>query len=356
MQANESAKPLGSVPPQRLFKRQVPEEAPVTSDSAVLFRFGEQCNNHCSMCSNTGDASLFFHSTEELLRRAAVLQSCGFRRVVATGGEATIHPGFWTVIERVATYGMSWDINTHGRSFSKPRFAQRAVETGLQRAIVSLHSHHPATSAAIFGTNEDAHHETVAGIDHLLAAGVDVMLNCVLTRLNLTQLEDYLQAGYQRFGGKVAFKFVFPTTIGRGGQWPGIATLRYSDVRETVQRLWALAAQMHLRLFFESFPNCILQDPEAVNLGRSAFGETHYLDDATGDRVYAMRHIEAELSAFGEACQQCAAVRSCSGVALEYAQQHGVGELTPFLPQRARTLTGQPTTDSQTTDSNPRRC
>ena len=75
-----------------------------------------------------------------------------------------------------------------------------------------------------------------------------------------------------------------------------------------------------------------------MDLGRSAFGETHYLDDATGDRVYSMRHIEAELSAFGEACQQCAAVRRCSGVAREYAEQHGVGELAPFLGMVASTL------------------
>ena len=286
------------------------------------------------MCSNTGDAALFFHSTDELLRRAALLRRCGFGRVVVTGGEATIHPGFWTIIERLAAYGMIWDINTHGRTFSKPLFAQRAVENGLKRAIVSLHSHRAATNAAIFGASEEAHHETVAGVDRLLKAGVEVMLNCVLTRLNLPQIEEYLQAGHQRFGRRVAFKFVFPSTIGRGGQWPGIATLRYSEVRGLVQRLRDRAAQMHLRLFFESFPNCILQDSDAVDLGRSGFGETHYLDDATGDRVYSMRHIEAELSAFGEACQQCVAARRCSGVSLAYAKRNGVGELTPFLGQR----------------------
>ncbi len=331
MQADASVKPLASGVPQRLFKKKIPEEAPVTSGSAALFRFGEQCNNHCPMCCNTGEPALLFHSTEELLRRAAFLQSCGFCRVVVTGGEATIHPGFWRVVEQLAACRMIWDINTHGRAFSQPRFAQRAVDTGLKRAIVSLHSPHAATSAAIFGGTEEAHYETIAGIDHLLEAGVEVMLNCVLSRLNLTQLDEYMQTGCQRFGRGVSFKFVFPSTLGRGSQWPGIATLRYSDVRESAQRLQALAAQLQVCILFESFPNCILQDPNAVNLGRSAFGETHYLDDATGDRVYSMRHIEAELSAFGENCRQCVAARRCSGVTLEYAQQHGVDELTPFL-------------------------
>ena len=220
MQAAESAQPVDRSRDvsSRLFKKQIPEQLRVTSRSAALFRFGEQCNNHCPMCSNTGEAALFFHPTDELLRRAAFLHGAGFRRAVVTGGEATIHPGCWTVVEQLAAYGMVWDINTHGRTFAKPGFARRSVDTGLERAIVSLHSHDAATSAAIFGASEEAHHETVAGIERLVEAGVELMVNCVLTRLNLLHLEEYLETGARRFGAAVAFKFVFPSTIGKDGQ------------------------------------------------------------------------------------------------------------------------------------------
>jgi MoaA/NifB/PqqE/SkfB family radical SAM enzyme len=286
------------------------------------------------MCTNTGNPALFFHPTEELLRRAGFLQSSGFKKVVVTGGEATIHPGFWTIVEWLAAHAMIWDINTHGGSFSKATFARRAVELGLHRAIVSLHAFEARTSAAIFGVDEQAHHATIAGIDRLLGAGVDVMLNCVVCRQNLNQLEDYLWSGHQRFEGRVAFKFVFPSTGGKGGAWPGIA-LRYADVFESLQRLRALAKRMDVRMVFESFPSCVLQDSGALNYGRSAFGETHYLDDARGDRVYSMRSMEVQESRFGEVCRHCVAIQGCSGVSRDYARQHGVDELTPFLPQHA---------------------
>lgn len=332
MHGSESGPPLdsGNGNPPRLFKKSIPEDVPVTAKSTALFRFGEQCNNHCPMCSNTGEASLFFHATDELLRRAAFLRAAGFRRVVVTGGEATIHPGFWTIIDDLAAHRIAWDINTHGRSFSDPLFARRAADAGLERAIVSLHSHHAPTSAAIFGTGEEAHHETVAGIERLLEVEVDVMVNCVLSRLNLDQLDDYLRDGHRRFGRAVTFKFVFPSTVGKGGQWSGIAGLRYRDVAAHARRLRGLATELQQPIVFESFPNCIVQDPGATNLGRSAFGETHYLDDATGDRVYAMRHIEAELSAFADCCRECTALRRCSGLSLGYVQRHGVDELVPF--------------------------
>src|SRR5947207_11467638 len=165
-------KDFSKAPAPRLFKKKVPDDEPVTPQSAVLFRFGEQCNNDCPMCSNTGDPALLFHPTETLLRRAEFVRECGFRRAILTGGEPPLHPGFWTVVERFRADGFTWDVNTHGRSFAKDGVARRAAGQGLERAIVSLHSHVPATSAALFGTRENAHHETVAGIDRLLEAGV----------------------------------------------------------------------------------------------------------------------------------------------------------------------------------------
>jgi MoaA/NifB/PqqE/SkfB family radical SAM enzyme/2-polyprenyl-3-methyl-5-hydroxy-6-metoxy-1,4-benzoquinol methylase len=325
----------GPVAP-RLFRKKVPDQEPITPRSAALFRFGEQCNNDCPMCSNTGEAALFFHSTETLLERAAFLQRSGFRRAVVTGGEPTIHPGFWTVVEWLHANGFTWDINTHGRTFARDGFAGRAVQHGLTRAIVSLHSHVPATSAALFGTRENAHHETVVGIDRLAEAGVQLMLNCVLTRLNLGELDDYLRTEHARLGQRAAFKFVFPSTLGKGGPWAGIAALRYDDVRETVQRLRSTALELGAEIFFESFPNCVLGDPGAVNLGRSSFGETHYLDDASGDRIYSMRHIEADLSAFAEVCRHCSALPHCPGVSRRYARRYGTGELVPFTSGTAR--------------------
>jgi MoaA/NifB/PqqE/SkfB family radical SAM enzyme/2-polyprenyl-3-methyl-5-hydroxy-6-metoxy-1,4-benzoquinol methylase len=325
-----SARPSGL----RLFKKKVPDAEPITSESAALFRLGEQCNNDCPMCSNTGEAALFFHPTEKLLERADFLHRHGFRRAVVTGGEPTIHPGFWTVVERLEAHGFTWDINTHGRTFAKDGFARRAADHGLQRAIVSLHSHVPATSAAIFGTRENAHHETVAGIDRLVEVGVYVMLNCVLTQLSLGEVDDYLRFGRERYGDRAVFKFVFPSTLGKGGRWPGIA-LRYADVLETVRLLRATARELGATILFESFPNCIIDDPRATNLGRSGFGESHYLDDATGDRIYSMRHIEAELSAFAEVCRQCASLRVCPGISRQYAKRHGTYELVPFVAGRA---------------------
>lgn len=315
--------------PARWLRRRIPADVPVTPRSIALFRLGEQCNNKCPMCSNSGRPEAFFQPIADLLARADFLRGQGFRRVVVTGGEPTIHPGFWQVIARLGENGIVWDANTNGRSFADPAFTARAVDAGLQRAIVSLHSHRSEASQEISGVSAKGHEEIVCGITELLRAGADIMLNCVITRLNIGELADYLRWCLATWGGGVQVKFAFPTSLGKGGEWAGIH-LRYEEVQAELRALQELADSHGGELLFESVPPCILGDAGLANMGRSGFGETHYLEDITGNRLYAMRHIEAALSVHAEACRTCSALPHCPGIGEDYARRFGTDALRPF--------------------------
>ena len=312
------------------MRRRRPERVPVTDRSLALFRLGEACNNDCPMCSNSGRPEAFFIKTPELLRRAEFLAAQRFPAVVLTGGEPTIHPGFWDVVARLGELGVRWDINTHARSFADRAFMERAVSADIRRAIASFHSHDVAASCAIFGVSERGHHETVDGIKALLAAGIPTMLNTVLTRLTLGRLEEHLAWCLDHFPSGWALKLVFPSTAGKGGGWDGIG-LRYDEVMAEVWRVRDQAAAAGIKVVFESFPSCVLRDPDNSNASRSGFGETHYLEDVAGTELYSIQHIEAWFSAYPETCRPCAALSRCPGVAESYLRQHGVDELHPFI-------------------------
>jgi molybdenum cofactor biosynthesis enzyme MoaA len=301
----------------------------VDDSSVSLFRLGEQCNNDCPMCSNSGRAQAFFQSADVLVGRVEFLANSGFKKVVVTGGEPTIHPGFWEIITALNEHDIAWDINSHGRTFSDPEFAARARREGLGRAIISLHSHQIEASCLISGVKEKAHHETVAGIQNLIDAGVFVMVNLVVTEHNRDHLVGFLDWCADQYGRDIVLKVAFPSTTGKGGEWEGIQ-LRYQDVQEEVRAMRARAGELGVRVAFESFPNCILGAPKARNIGRSGFGETHYLDDITGDQIYPIQYIESVLSVFPETCQSCRAVKRCPGVAEGYAKHYGAHEFIPF--------------------------
>ena len=317
------------VPVIRLMRRLQRPERPVDAQSVALFRLGEQCNNDCPMCSNSGREEAFFQSTEELVSRVRFLAREGFRRVVVTGGEPTIHPGFWEIIAALGEYDIAWDINTHGRTFADEAFTTRAREAGLERAIVSLHSHIEEASCVISGVKSRGHQEAVTGIDRLVGSGAYVLVNLVVTTHNADHLQDFASFCWDRWGPAARLKIAFPSTTGKGGDWDGIQ-LRYSDVQDEVRATRTQAKSLGQEICFESFPNCVLGSRKSRNMGRSGFGETHYLDDITGRDVYPIQYIESVLSVFPETCKRCRAVDLCPGVSDTYLRRVGASELVPL--------------------------
>ena len=312
-----------------VIRKKRSEFIPVTPASVALFRLGEQCNNDCPMCSNSGRPEAFFISGKELLNRADFLANQGFKRVVLTGGEPTIHPEFWEIVERVRERGMIWDVNTHGRSFSDPAVASRSVKSGLKRAIVSLHSHRTKISCLISGIREKGHLETISGIKNLVEHKVPVLVNLVLTQYNVGHLSEFLFFCRQSFGAGCGVKFVFPSTAGKGGEWEGIE-LRYGAIEKEVRDLQVQAQQAGQSICFESFPICVLGARGTPNISRSGFGETHYLEDVGGRKLYSIAFIEAEFSVYPDKCKGCAAISSCSGVATSYLKRFGDQEFSPL--------------------------
>jgi MoaA/NifB/PqqE/SkfB family radical SAM enzyme len=321
--------PLGGL---RLIRKRRSEFVSVNPQSVALFRLGEQCNNDCPMCSNSGRAEAFFIKTPELLRRVDHLRELAFKRVVVTGGEPTIHPGFWDVVRALQDAGIRWDINTHGRTFHAAELAARARDLGLERAIVSLHSHLVEASCLISGQPERGHWETIDGIKNLVHEGVRVMVNCVLTRHNVDTLTDYLAYAMDTFGASVKVKFVFPSTMGKGGDWDGIQ-LRLSDVQDEIRALNQMAENQGVAVGFESIPPCVLGDATSKNVSRSGFGETHYLEDVHGELIYSIRHIESLFGLYPDTCKPCDAFKNCPGVSRAYLEAWGSGELTPFVQE-----------------------
>ena len=166
-------------------------------------------------------------------------------------------------------------------------------------------------------------------IAELLAAGVPVMINCVLTRLSLGTLADFVRGCAALWGPEVVVKLVFPSTAGKGGAWHGI-DLRYAEVAADLRAAAAAASELGLELVYENVPPCAVGDRAARNVARSGFGETHYLEDLHGTELYAIDHIEAWFNAYAETCRLCSLRKDCPGVAESYLRAHGAAEFQPL--------------------------
>jgi MoaA/NifB/PqqE/SkfB family radical SAM enzyme len=135
------------------------------------------------------------------------LYAAGARNLIISGGEPTLDPQLANYVRHARELGYEWvTLETNAIQFSKPGLAERLRDAGVGDCFVSLHSGDEVTSDAITRA-PGTFRRTVAGIKRLLAAGVPVRLNCVLTREGIEVVEgvpDFIHrelAGYPNLQG-----------------------------------------------------------------------------------------------------------------------------------------------------------
>ncbi|HDD23813.1 MAG TPA: radical SAM protein [Chloroflexi bacterium] len=155
------------------------------------------CNNRCIGCSNVYAS-----------RRAKYppMSAGQWRDLLApfiseavqirlTGGEPTLHPGFFQILEYVASHTAWVTIFTNGRWLDAQQFVERmqgqSKVTGL---LVSLHGADP-TSHERFTGCPGSFEETLSNIRLAIAHGITVALNTVITRHSWHQIEEIVALG-----------------------------------------------------------------------------------------------------------------------------------------------------------------
>ncbi len=150
------------------------------------------CNNRCRFCLDselhTGRL-LDLDDLRQDLRRGI---AAGAERLILSGGEPTIHPGYLDLIGFGRELGYKWiQTVTNGRMFAYRKFAHQAARSGLNEATFSMHGHNPGIHDRLVGV-EGAFRQSLQGLRNLMAEGAVVNLDVVVNALNLESLPDIL--------------------------------------------------------------------------------------------------------------------------------------------------------------------
>lgn len=282
------------------------------------------------MCSNFGYTENLELTSQVIKERLDHVLAMGFRHVVLTGGEPTQHPSFWPLVARLHRECIDWSLITNGRSFCQAEHIAKVSEHRPRRALVSLHSHRPDRVFVLSGGQQNAFFETTKGISALVETQIDVTINCVLTKLNIGELKEYLLFCQQTFGSRCPLIFTFPSLYSKGMDWD-MAQLTFGEVGPILGTVRDCAEQLGLKLYFQNIPPCILGDKDLSMLNRSAFGISHYLDEEDGRSIYSIEYAEAQMTAYSLECEKCIAFDTCPGVEQIYLARHGTAELSQFF-------------------------
>ena len=285
-----------------------------------LVRTGFNCNQDCGMCWQGRDWGR--HGPDQVLRWIEDLRAAGARALIVSGGEPSLDPRLEDYVRHARALGFTQvTLETNAVQCAKPGYAERLRDAGVTTAFVSLHSPDPAVSDAITRA-PGTHVRTIRGVRALLAAGVPVKLNAVMTAEGLAtlgELPDYIAAEFGAYRDHLrGLMLSYPSQPFDPALGPGIVPEPVA-LRAALRRALALDLHPHGLDGPCGPPLCAFgADPRVADL-RPVPGPVDF------------RHQPAP-------CADCAVRTACFGVRTADVQLYGDACVAPLAEVPARVL------------------
>ncbi len=157
----------------------------------ALIKVGYGCNDHCSFC-HTLDVRHVDGEAREIHEKIERAKTLGHSMVVLSGGEPTIRPELLAWADHVVRLDMDFGLVTNGRMLSYGELTEKLLARRLKYVYLSLHG----GTAKIHDlmVRSEAFDETYGALDNLSGRGLDLTVNCVITKHNVDHLKGVVDA------------------------------------------------------------------------------------------------------------------------------------------------------------------
>ncbi len=213
------------------------------------------CNNRCAGCPNRLDASArgslkapldgqaWIGILDKILAHAS--------RIKLTGGEPTLHPDFFAILDHLDALRLEYSLFTNARWAAPQQILQRLQDSpALVGLLISLHGATAATHEAFTGV-PGSFKETCANIRRATAAGLAVNLSTVIHSHNLSELPAVVDLAQTLGATKVVFNRYLTAE-------PNELTTTETELREAVGTIDRLLEQGAPVKFGNCIPQCFI--------------------------------------------------------------------------------------------------
>ncbi len=199
----------------------VPQELP--APFLVVWNFTNMCNLRCLHCYQRADRPTPDElSLEEKLMAVEQLDKAGVAAVALSGGEPTIHPHFYRVVEELGRRGIYVAVATNGTFFARKENLERAVKLGLRYVEVSVDSARPQVHDRFRGV-PGAWSRAVKALRNAVELGVSTGMATTITRMNVHEVPEILDLAEEIGVDRVVFFNFIPVGRGEENAWLDLA-------------------------------------------------------------------------------------------------------------------------------------
>ncbi len=296
--------------------------------------FGRPCNSACLYCAVPPheDAQGFLPLADvDAIIAAGMAAQCD--RAILIGGEPTIYPQLWDVLDKLRSAGLDSRhiVMTNGMKLSDPDFASRLVSAGVGVIHFSLDT----ADALVYdrlSRSEGRHSKQLAGLDVALRqTDAQMYVYTAVTRLNAAGLPALAEliAHRAELAGRPPPGWVLAVIkpIGDGLRHADVLQLSPTEATAAVRDAMARADELGIAVGHRNLQACLAPDLVARNID-------YYLDDFSVDVQTGARvtYSHTEYWHKPATCGSCAHESICTGIYREMELRFGVQPYQPIGP------------------------
>jgi heme b synthase len=214
----------------------------------VAWEITRRCNLFCAHCRASAHDSSYKGelSTQECFHLIDGIVQVGKPIIILTGGEPLLRPDVFEVGRYAVDKGLRVVMGTNGTLITEET-ASKLKEVPVSRIAISL-DFPTAELQDNFRGQTGAFKAALSGIANIRRAGIEVQINCTLTQLNVSSLNDLLNLALEV--GAVAFHpfLLVPTGRGKGLESVELSSQQYEN---TLNWIYDKQVELGNRLFFK---------------------------------------------------------------------------------------------------------
>lgn len=303
--------------------------------SYVDMKLGYDCNNNCKHCIITNQRinakrlkGYENRTTAECILEINDSIQAGHKEIVMTGGEPTLRNDFIELVRYAQRSGLTVSVQTNGRLFRTWDFAKE-VSQYVEYYIVAIHGSNAEVHDRITRV-QGSYEQTVSGIKNLVKLNKRVVAKVVISKDNMTDLQNILLLLYEI--GVNDVNMAFPHACEEMLEHYDEIVPTFLELRTIVEKCISFAEESRINLEFESLLPCSLEKsfPLKYFADFKHYNDRSHVKQLDGDVIQweeARKKIKRKITS----CSKCVYDSICEGFWMEYIILRGDKEFLPII-------------------------
>lgn len=272
----------------------------------AILKLGYSCNNNCIFCHARSKKKFGNLNFEEVKKKIDIAKNKGVNCLLFSGGEPTIRKDIFKIMEYAKKQSLSTGLVTNGRMLSVPDFIDKLLNYNVKYCSITLHSSNEETYNKIVCT--PSFKQTIKGIRNLIKNNIEVLVNVVLIKDNLKNLDKTVSLIKSLGVNKIKLSFVEMVTEKD--------TVYTPDMLEAAEKVKAILKSNtgNARIGWDGFPLCLMKGYEDKVLNLKTEG-IYYISEVWEDDF--LPSDEGNKNKINK-CNYCKRNHECEGIYSKY--------------------------------------